>query len=147
MNLLDLVYAAFMPVILQSRAKIFPILMMNSLRTGDLLDHYRIEDLAAQSGMACIYRATDMRNGHTVAIKVPHFEVEADPLLFDRFKREEEIGKRLDHPGVMKVFENEDPSRVYMVMEWIEGRLLRHILTDEKKLHARPSHAPHDRNL
>jgi eukaryotic-like serine/threonine-protein kinase len=107
---------------------------MNELHVGDLLDHYRIESLVAQSGMACIYRAADLRDGRIVAIKVPHFMTEADPLLFDRFTREEEIGKKLDHPSVMKVFENQDRSRVYMVMEWLNGRLLRAILTDEKKL-------------
>jgi eukaryotic-like serine/threonine-protein kinase len=109
---------------------------MNSLQPGDKLDHYQIESLVAKSGMASIYRATDARNSQVVAIKVPHFEVEADPLLFDRFKREEEIGKRLDHPRVMKVFSDQDRSRVYMVMEWVEGRLLRDILTEHKKLPA-----------
>jgi eukaryotic-like serine/threonine-protein kinase len=60
--------------------------------------------------------------------------VESDPALFDRFRREEEIGKLLDHPGVMKVFADEDRSRVYMVMEWVDGRLLRKILDEEQKL-------------
>ena len=54
-----------------------------------------------------------MRNGQIVAIKVPHFEVEADPLLFDRFKREEEIGKKTDHPGVMKVFDRRSKPRLH----------------------------------
>src|ERR1700730_2181609 len=109
---------------------------MDSLQSGDQLDHYRIESLVTQSGMASIYRATDLQSGQTVAIKVPHFHVESDPLFFDRFKREEEIGKRLDHPGVMKVLDDEDRSRVYMVMEWVDGRSLRHILAEEKKLSA-----------
>src|ERR1039457_3340849 len=109
---------------------------MCSLQPDDQLDHYRIESLAAQSGMASIYRATDLQSGRAVAIKVPHFQVESDPLFFDRFKREEEIGKKLDHPGVMRVFDDEDRSRVYvyMVMEWVDGRSLRHILTEQKKL-------------
>ena len=107
---------------------------MCSLQPDDQLDHYRIESLAAQSGMASIYRATDLHSGRAVAIKVPHLQVESDPLFFDRFKREEEIGKKLDHPGVMRVFNNEDRSRVYMVMEWVDGRSLRHILTEQKKL-------------
>ena len=77
---------------------------MTPLHPGDHLDHYRIESLVARSGMASIFRATDMRNGRQVAIKIPHPEMEADPVLFDRFKREEEIGEKLDHPGVMKVF-------------------------------------------
>ncbi len=113
---------------------ILTTLMINSLRAGDRLDAYQIEGLVAHGGMACIYRATDVRNGRTVAIKIPHFEAESDPVFFDRFKREEAIGKKLDHPGVIKVFDTEEPSRVYMVTEWIEGRLLRNILSDEKKL-------------
>jgi eukaryotic-like serine/threonine-protein kinase len=110
------------------------VLSMSQPEIGDRLDHYRIECIAAQSSMASIYRATDMRDGRVVAIKVPHFEVESDPLLFDRFKREAEIGARLNHPGVMKVFNAEDRSRPYMVMEWIDGRSLRRILSEEKKL-------------
>src|ERR1700676_5345416 len=105
-----------------------------TLHSGDQLDHYRIEALVARSGMASIYRGTDIRNGRQVAIKIPHPEVESDPALFDRFHREEEIGKVLDHPGVMKVFADEDRSRVYMVMEWVDGRLLRKILDEEHKL-------------
>jgi serine/threonine-protein kinase len=60
--------------------------------------------------------------------------MEADPILFDRFKREEEIGKKLDHPGVVRVFDDEERSRRYMVLEWVEGRLLRQILNEQKKL-------------
>jgi len=116
------------------RVNVLTTLMMNSLHAGDRLDSYQIESLVANGGMACIYRATDVRNGRAVAVKVPHFEVESDPVGFDRFKREEAIGQRLDHPGVIKVFEREEPSRVYMVTEWIEGRLLRNILAEEKKL-------------
>jgi len=84
--------------------------------------------------MASIFKATDLQTGRTVAIKIPHPEMEADPVLFDRFKREEDIGKALDHPGVMKVFADGDRSQIYMVMEWVEGRLLRQILNDQKKL-------------
>src|SRR5438270_6336327 len=107
---------------------------MTSLYPGTQLDHYRLENLVARSGMASIYRATDPQGGRSVAIKIPHPEVEGDPLFFDRFKREEEIGKTLDHPGVMKVFDNPDRSRLYIVMEWLEGRLLRQILAEQKKL-------------
>jgi serine/threonine-protein kinase len=109
---------------------------MSSLHSGDQLDHYRIENLVARSGMASIYRATDVRTGRQVALKIPHPEVESDPLLFDRFKREEEIGKKLDHPGVMKVLDDEHRSRIYMVMEWVDGQLLRKVLTENKKLPA-----------
>jgi eukaryotic-like serine/threonine-protein kinase len=110
------------------------LLTMTVLHAGDQLDHYRIDSLAARSGMASIFRATDLENGRQVAIKIPHPEVESDPALFDRFRREEEIGKLMDHPGVMKVFSDGDRSQVYMVMEWVEGRLLRKILSELRKL-------------
>jgi eukaryotic-like serine/threonine-protein kinase len=83
--------------------------------------------------MASIFRATDTRTGKPVAIKVPHPEMESDPVFFDRFNRERDIGKSLDHPAVMKVFPDDDRSQIYMVMEWVDGRLLRKIL-DEKKV-------------
>jgi len=107
---------------------------MTPIHPGDQLDHYRVEAVVARSGMASIFRATDLRTGRQVAIKVPHPEMESDPVLFERFQREAEIGEKLDHPGVMKVFANEDRSRVYMVMEWVEGRLLRQILAEAGKL-------------
>jgi len=106
---------------------------MTGLHTGEQLDHYRIEGVAARSGMASIFRATDLETGRQVAIKVPHPEMEADPLFYDRFQREQAIGQKLDHPGVMKVFSGNDRSQVYMVMEWVDGRLLRQILNEQKK--------------
>jgi eukaryotic-like serine/threonine-protein kinase len=105
-----------------------------TLHPGEQLDHYRIEGLVARSGMASIFRATDMRDGRQVAIKVPHPEMEADPVLYDRFQREGEIGEKLDHPGVMKVLGDKDRSQLYMVMEWVDGRLLRQVLRDSGKL-------------
>ena len=84
--------------------------------------------------MASIFRATDLRDGKQVALKVPHFAMEADPALFDRFLREEAIGLALDHPNVMRIYPVEDRSRVYMAMEWVEGRLLRQIMAEEGKM-------------
>jgi eukaryotic-like serine/threonine-protein kinase len=111
-----------------------PVLPMASLRPGGQLGHYRIEELVARSGMASIYRATDMRTGRQVAIKKPHPDMEGDPVLFDRFTREIEIGERLDHPGVMKVLDSGEPGQVYMVMEWVDGRLLRKLLVENRNL-------------
>jgi len=108
--------------------------MIRGVRPGEQLDHYHIECLVARGGMASLFRGTDNRTGRTVAIKVPNPEMECDVLFFDRFKREAEIGRRLDHPGIVKVLAEGDPSRVYMAMEWVEGVPLRRILDDEKKI-------------
>ena len=107
-----------------------------TIHPGDQLDHFQLESIVATSGMATVFRAKDLETGQQVAIKVPHPEMESDPVMFDRFKREQDIGTQMDHPGVMKVLPNPDRSQVYMVMEWVPGRLLRQIMNEEKKLPA-----------
>lgn len=107
---------------------------MKELEPGEQLDHYRVDAVIAHSGMAVLYRATNLENGMQVALKVPRPEMEADPILFERFKREEEIGQMLDHPGIVKTFNSEHRSRIYMVIEWASGTLLRTLLNEEKRL-------------
>jgi len=104
---------------------------MTPVSAGDKIDCYRIETLVARGGMASIFRAVDLRDGRTVAIKVPHPEAECDPVFFDRFQREIAIGRKLDHPGAVKALNHGDGSRLYMVMEWVDGRLLRQEIADK----------------
>ncbi len=103
---------------------------LDTIETGSQIDFYRIEEPVARSGMASIFRAIDVRNNRQVALKIPHPDMEADPILSDRFQREAGIGEKLNHPRVMRVFGGEERSRIYMVMEWCEGRLLRQILDE-----------------
>lgn len=105
--------------------------LTQTLGPGEILDHYRLEATIAQSGMSTLYRAVDLNSGMQVALKVPRPEMESDPILLERFKREQEIGQELDHPGVVKTFNSEQRSRLYTVIEWVEGRLLRSILNME----------------
>jgi len=107
---------------------------MISVHAGEQLDHFQIDRLVARSGMASIFQGTDLRTGQTVAIKIPHPEMECDPVFFERFQREEEIGKKLDHPGVMKVIANEGRHDPYIVLEWVPGKLLRQIMSETGKL-------------
>src|ERR1700690_3109418 len=101
---------------------------LDTIEDGSQIDFYRIEAPVARSGMASIFRAVDVRDNRVVALKIPHPDMEADPILFDRFQREAGIGERLSHPKVMRVYGGEKRSRIYMVMEWCGGRLLRQIL-------------------
>jgi serine/threonine protein kinase len=112
----------------------------DGFEAGSQIDWYRIEAPVARSGMASIYRAIDTRDNRTVALKIPHPDLEADPILFDRFQRETAIGEKLDHPKVMRVFGGEPRSRVYMVMEWCDGRLLREILDEGRIAQERAIH-------
>ena len=107
---------------------------MTRLQAGETLDHYQLDAEVARGGMSTLFKATDLVTGRPVAVKVPHPEMESDPILIERFRREEEIGQQLDHPGIVKTFDGEERSRRYMVIEWVDGRLLRSVLNEEKKL-------------
>ena len=112
----------------------------DGFESGAQIDSYRIEAPIARSGMATIYRARDVRDNRVVALKIPHPDLEADPILYDRFQREASIGEKLDHPKVMRVFGGEERSRIYIVMEWCDGRLLREILEEGRMPQERAIH-------
>jgi len=60
--------------------------------------------------------------------------VEADVVFYDRFRREAEIGREIDHPGVARVVDSGQKGRLFIAMEWVEGRSLRSVLDAEGKL-------------
>ena len=64
----------------------------DTLESGSQIDSYRIEAPVARSGMASIYRAVDIRDNRVVALKIPDPDMEADPILFDRFQRVAAVG-------------------------------------------------------
>src|SRR5579884_3289663 len=101
---------------------------------GDTVDQYELADIIARSGMATIFRARDRENCHLVALKIPHLAYASDLVFHERFRREEEIGQRLDHPAIIKVLRPKRKSRLYLAMELVEGELLRERLRREKRL-------------
>jgi serine/threonine protein phosphatase PrpC len=106
------------------------------LAPGMTLDgRFEITDLVARSNMASIFKARDRQTDEAVAIKVPLMTLESDVAGFERFQREEEIGTRLQHPGVLKVVKVEGKkSRPYLVMEFLDGETLAKILERQKPL-------------
>ncbi len=92
---------------------------------GDRLDQYELQDLLARSGMADIFKARDTFSGAIVALKIPHFQYESDIVFSERFRREEEVGQKLDHPHVVRILKPREKSRSYLAMEYVEGRSLR----------------------
>jgi serine/threonine-protein kinase len=100
------------------------------VQIGQILDdRFQIIDIMNRSGMATIFKAFDLNTGQPVAVKIPLMQYESDPGFFDRFEREELIGKTLNHPGILHVISVENRSRPYMVMEYLEGQTLRQRLS------------------
>ncbi|MGV8848733.1 MAG: Stk1 family PASTA domain-containing Ser/Thr kinase [Propionibacteriaceae bacterium] len=95
-------------------------------------DRYRLVEKLARGGMATVYRALDTRLDRVVAVKVMH-EGLGDDLDFARkFDREARAAARLSHPNIVAVFDQgSDRGRPYIVMEYVEGRTLRQVISKE----------------
>jgi serine/threonine-protein kinase len=107
------------------------------LRQGDVLDHrFRILEPLSRSGMAVIYKAEDAhRDCETVAVKVPHLRLESDPGFFSRFQREEEIGRKLNHPYILRFIPVDGrKTRPYIAMEYLRGCTLAHLMAAMRPL-------------
>src|SRR5438045_5543354 len=78
--------------------------------------------------MCTVFRSFALNTVETVAVKVPLMNLEADPAFYSRFEREEEIGKALDHPGILKIIPVAQKSRPYIVMEFVKGQTLDRVL-------------------
>jgi serine/threonine protein phosphatase PrpC len=110
----------------------------NNINVGDLLDdRFEITDVIAKSGMASLFKANDRQTGKAVGLKIPYLQIESDPAGFDRFRREEEIGLKLNHPYILKILPVEKKSRPYIAMEYLEGQTLSELLR-----HVRPLPEP-----
>lgn len=86
---------------------------------------YQLEALLGQGGMSAVYRATDPNLRRTVAIKLIHSHLAADPEFVRRFEGEAAAVARLRHPNIVQVYDfNHDDDVYYMVLEYVPGETL-----------------------
>jgi tRNA A-37 threonylcarbamoyl transferase component Bud32 len=99
---------------------------------------YRIEQLLGRGGMGAVYRARDMRLDRLVALKVVRQELLEHADARRRFKREAQIVARLQHPGIVSIFDfgTLAGGGAYLVMELVRGEDLRRVLHREGRLDA-----------
>src|SRR5687768_11597065 len=96
---------------------------------GTRLGPYAIEAPAGAGGMGEVYRARDTRLDRTVAIKVLHAHVAADPDARARFETEARAVSHLQHPHIGALFDiGRDGETDYLVLEYLEGETLAHRL-------------------
>ncbi|MEK6256276.1 MAG: protein kinase [Chloroflexota bacterium] len=102
--------------------------MADSIHIGG---HYRIENLDAkllgEGGMGKVYLGEDTETGGKVAIKTLHaIKTKNHPEVLERFQREGELLRTLDHPNIVKMLDAlEVDGEQYLVMEYVEGGDLR----------------------
>jgi beta-lactam-binding protein with PASTA domain/predicted Ser/Thr protein kinase len=98
-------------------------------------DRYEVEGRIGAGGMAEVWRGHDRVLNRTVAIKTLLPQFARDSSFVDRFRREAQAAARLNHPGIVSVYDSgTDGDTPYIVMHLIEGRTLADFLESGKTL-------------
>jgi len=100
---------------------------------------YELDGVVGRGGMAEVYRARDIRLDRIVAVKTLREDLARDATFQARFRREAQSAASLNHPSIVAVYDTgEDmagPTHVpYIVMEYVDGRTLRELLRDDRRL-------------
>ncbi len=99
------------------------------LQIGDQFDHYQIRSHIARGGMSDIYRAYDLLSGKQVALKIPNATMIGDPAQYERFQRELEVMKTLNHPAIQKGLDSGTYNNTpYLVTELVDGESMRSLI-------------------
>jgi serine/threonine protein kinase/tetratricopeptide (TPR) repeat protein len=94
------------------------------------LAKYRIIEKLGSGGMGEVYKAEDLVLLRTVAIKVMSRAGENTPTGPIRFLREARAASAINHPNIVTIYEiGETDTHSYIVMEYIEGRSLRSLMS------------------
>jgi serine/threonine-protein kinase len=104
-------------------------ILQGQILPGDQLGHFELVEYVGGGGMGRVFRAIDPRLARTVALKVLPPEQSADHETLLRFQNEAQSAARLDHDNIARVYYvGEDRGLHYIVMEFIEGVNVRHLV-------------------
>ncbi len=103
---------------------------------------YELGELLGRGGMAEVRKGKDLRLGRTVAVKRLRTDLASDATFQARFRREAQSSASLNHPAIVSTYDTGEEmatdgsgvAQPYIVMECVEGRTLRDILREGRKI-------------
>ena len=100
---------------------------------------YELDETVGRGGMAEVNLARDLRLDRLVAIKTLRHDLAKDHIFQARFRREAQSAASLNHPAIIAVYDTGEDmidgvSIPYIVMEYVDGRTLKELLDDDRRL-------------
>src|SRR5436190_2388902 len=101
---------------------------------------YQVGELLGYGGMAEVHHGRDLRLGRDVAIKMLRTDLARDETFQIRFRREAQNAASLNHPAIVAVYDTGEEKAPtgetipYIVMEFVNGRTFKEVLTSEGRL-------------
>ena len=111
--------SAFIPPTVEAIARLFPQL--------------EVLELIGKGGMGAVYKARQKRLNRFVALKILPPGIGQEPAFAERFTREAQALARLNHPGIVTLYEfGETEGQFYFLMEFVDGVNLRQLLANSR---------------
>jgi serine/threonine protein kinase len=102
---------------------------------GELVGHYRLEELIGEGAAGVVYRALHEGNGETVALKVLRSRLSRDETYRRRFAREARAAREVEHKHLVPLLDaGESEGRYYLAARYVGGRSLEQRLEAEGPL-------------
>ena len=109
--------------------------MAEEMKVGDRLGDFEVIEVAGAGGMGVVYKARQQSLDRDVALKLIREEISSEPEYRERFLREAKLAASVDHPHVVTVYDvGDEDGRLYLVMQWIDGKDLRQVLDSSGRL-------------
>lgn len=98
-------------------------------------ERYKLEDFIGQGGMSLVYRAVDIRTGHSVAVKILKSEYNSDKEFLERFQREAQAASLMSHHNLVNLLDvGVEGEYRYLVLEYVNGNTLKDVIRQRGRL-------------
>ncbi len=106
------------------------------IQVGTVLSsRYEIEEKVGSGGMSIVYKATDIKLGRFVAVKVLKDEFCYDEEFVAKFKVEAQAAASLSHTNIVNIYDVGNDGKVYyIIMEFLDGMTLKEYIKTHGQL-------------